>query len=44
MITIILLIITCFWKIPKVNSFIDTITGADVHFSSADWFPLNKNL
>jgi len=44
LITFICLIITHFWKIPSINHIIDTITGAQVHYSAADWFPLNKNL
>jgi uncharacterized membrane protein len=43
-VTLFLLIVSCFWKIPSFGPIIDTITGARVHYSTADWFPLNKNL
>ena len=30
--------------IPPINPTIDTITGATIHYNTADWFPLNANL
>jgi len=42
--TIIVLFISIFVKFPIINSFFDTITGAEIHYSTIDWFPLNKNL
>jgi len=44
LITFICLLITHYWKIPSLNNIIDTITGGKIHYSAADWFPLNKNL
>ena len=29
---------------PKINPFFDTITGAKIHYSTPDWFPLNSKL
>jgi endonuclease III-like uncharacterized protein len=31
-------------KFPKINKYIDTITGARTHYGAVDWFPLNNNL
>lgn len=38
---LIITIIILFTNYPDVNSFIDTITGAQIHFPMMDWFPLN---
>lgn len=45
-ITIIVLLISIYGMnlIPSINPLIDTITGASIHYSTADWFPLNKKL
>ena len=31
-------------SIPSINSTINTITGAQLHYATADWFPLDANL
>jgi uncharacterized membrane protein len=38
------LIAALFIEIPPINSVIDTISGAKIHYNMADWFPLNKYL
>lgn len=43
-ITLISLYISTIWKFPKINQLLDTISGASVHFSMADWFPIQKNM
>ena len=40
--TIIIFILSLFIKIPKINTFIDTISGATIKWSMMDYFPLNK--
>ena len=42
--TLIIFILSIIIDYPQVNEIIDTITGARVHNSMMDWFPLNKNL
>ena len=42
--SIIWLYITSYNLIPIVNPIIDTITGNFIHYSAADYFPLNRNL
>ncbi len=37
---LIFIILFLFIKPPKINSFIDTITGASVNYNMMDWFPL----
>ena len=41
---VIAFLLVIFLKIPSINPFIDTITGAKTYYNMADWFPLNKNL
>jgi uncharacterized membrane protein len=41
---IIAFLLITFVKIPSINPFIDTITGASTSYNMADWFPLNNNL
>ena len=43
-ITLIIFIISILIDYPRVNSTRDTITGAYIHNSMIDWFPLNKNI
>lgn len=43
-ITLFALYISTIWNFPKINPFLDTISGASVHFSMADWFPIQKNM
>lgn len=43
-ITLFAFYISTIWSFPKINPFLDTITGASVHFSMADWFPIKKNM
>jgi len=38
--TLIILALSILYKPHKINSIIDTITGASVNFSMMDWFPL----
>jgi uncharacterized membrane protein len=40
--TFMLFILSLIITIPKINPFIDTITGASVNYNMMDWFPLNK--
>ena len=40
--TVIVLIISFFAKYPSINTYIDTITGANAPASMMDWFPLDK--
>jgi len=41
---IIALIASLMLDYPTINPVLDTITGAKLHYYTADWFPLNKNL
>ena len=41
---IVLLLLVIFIKVPSINPIIDTITGARIHYTMADWFPLKQNL
>lgn len=41
-VTIILFILSLIIQIPKINPFIDTITGASFNYNAMDWFPLQK--
>jgi uncharacterized membrane protein len=38
--TLLLLVFSIFYNPPKINPFIDTITGSSVNFNMMDWFPL----
>lgn len=38
--TIIILVLSILYKPSKINSIIDTVTGASVNFNMMDWFPL----
>jgi uncharacterized membrane protein len=42
MIQPLLIILLLIIKPPKINNFVDTITGASVNYNMMDWFPLNK--
>lgn len=42
LLTIIIFILSLIIKIPKINLFIDTITGASIKWSMMDHFPLNN--
>jgi hypothetical protein len=39
-ITLLILIISLFYKAPKINPLIDTITGSNLNYNMMDWFPL----
>jgi uncharacterized membrane protein len=41
---IVLLLLTIFVNVPRINPTIDTITGASINYNMADWFPLKQNL
>lgn len=41
---IIFLVIGLSFNFPKINPFVDTITGASVNYSMMDWFPLWTSL
>jgi uncharacterized membrane protein len=41
-VSVIVLIISVFAKYPSINTFVDTITGANAPASMMDWFPLDK--
>jgi uncharacterized membrane protein len=43
-ITMIALVCSIYLTYPSINPYIDTVTGAQIHFSAADWFPLQKYL
>jgi uncharacterized membrane protein len=30
------------FKFPKINPFVDTITGSSIHYNMMDWFPLSS--
>lgn len=44
LLTIIALFVSIIFKYPKINKYLDTITGAKIHYNTVDWFPLNTNL
>tara|TARA_B110000971_G_scaffold213808_1_gene245090 strand:+ start:280 stop:993 length:714 start_codon:yes stop_codon:yes gene_type:complete len=37
---LLLFVFSIFYTPPKINPFVDTITGASLHFNMMDWFPL----
>jgi len=41
---IIFLLIGLSFNFPKINPFVDTITGASTYYQMMDWFPLNSSL
>jgi uncharacterized membrane protein len=41
-VTIILFVFSLLIQIPKINPFIDTITGASYNYQMMDWFPLQR--